>query len=206
MDTSPSGLPPSSPRVRDEPEQPVFPTTHPPRWLKSLFAVVFLLLVGQLFLRQTRSEPFPTFLLPAGASLYHADADADGGIYKRTTYYAVAQDGTRTPVRLSRILREVPGSYRGHIARDDFGLRAPGPRGAAARVGPLRIPLSMGVTTEEELSATKEWLRRRLEQRAGHSVAALRVVKRSYRLSPEDGTESVLQTSSDAVFSLLPDS
>ncbi len=192
--------------ARDPLEQPAarspLATTPAPRWLLPLFALVLLLLSAQLALRQTRSEAFPTFLLPAGPSLYRTDTA--GIVYRRTQYLAVGPEGQETPVGLGAILADVPGSYRGYIARDNFGFRALGPRAGDFRAGPLRIPAPTGRVTESRLAETRAWLRHRLERAAGHPVSGLRVVKRAYRQRRSDGREETTRVVSDETLPLTP--
>ena len=166
---------------------------------------MLLFLFGQLFLRQTRSEPYPTFLLPAGASLYRTDSD--GIVFNRDMYYAVGPDGTQTSVRLFSLLRELGKPAALRIPRDNFGLREPGPRASDIRLGPIRIPRPMGVTTEEELEFTKAWMRERLEELSGHPVVSIRVVRRKYRYRPFDNApeEEIVRTVSDRTLPLVSD-
>ncbi len=175
-----------------------------PWWLKLVFASVLLFLVAQLMLRQTRSEPFPTFLLPGGPSLYHTDSD--GIVYQRTTYYAVGPDGAKQEIPIEAFLPGVPPSYHGPIVRDDFGLKREGPRRGPIRLGPLRLPTTGGVITKQEIAATQAWMRRHAEAETGGPVASIRAVRRAYRLRPfaEGEGEQLLRTVSDETIPLSP--
>ncbi|MEM1043248.1 MAG: hypothetical protein AAGI91_11535 [Bacteroidota bacterium] len=176
-----------------------------PWWLVPIFAFALLFLCGQLAIKHTRSEPFPTFLLPGGATLYHADAEAL--VYRRQEFLVVGPDGTETSVPIVELLPGIhPGIHR-IIVRDGFGLSRPGPRRPPIRLGPVTIPVTGGVITEEEIRETRAWLRQNAEAAAGHPAAALRIVNRMYRLEPlapaED--EEVVRVISDRTLTLLPE-
>lgn len=163
----------------------------PPDWFLPLCVAVCLAVVVQWTLREFRSEPFPTLLLPVGAGVYHVDSEGIRSV--RDELVAVTSSGERVDVAYGDVLYDLPDSYHKPIVRDRLGFIAyTHGRDRAINVGPIHVPLPTGLRTASDVAETRSVFRSRFQAAVGVPVDSFLIVRREYLVDAAAGDERLV--------------
>jgi hypothetical protein len=122
------------------------------RIVKIAFIVLVAVLLIQIPLRHKyRLEPYPSILLPAGASVI---SDRGFIVFNQTKIAAIASSGKHYEVSIDELLSTVPAQYRNPIVERGFGL-------------PSRTDQEQKPNSSNIISQGRRWLRMRLRSIVG---------------------------------------
>ena len=134
--------------------------------VKTTFLLLIPLLLLQIPLRHIYDlEPYPSILLPGGASIIK-----DRGFISlaQTQLVAVNAKGKRYEVSVHDLLRTMPVQYRQHVVRRTFGL-------------PVSTNGRMALASSSVIASGRAWLRHRLANILGQDdFVTLEIIK--YRI------------------------
>jgi hypothetical protein len=135
--------------------------------VKIAFIVLVPVLLIQIPLRSKYDfEPYPSILLPAGASTI---TDRGFIVFVQTKITAVTSSGNRHEVSIHDLLNTVPAQYRNGIVKRGFGL-------------PSSKYYEEKPTSSNTISQGRTWLRNRLRSILGEDEF-INVEIRTYRVT-----------------------